>query len=373
MGINPSHRGGNNDLWISRTPDHGEETQGSQSVSGELGSHRISTSGKGTSTGILSRIASTVRSFFSIFTRSSAGKGGKASTESSIRSRLSVEATGDARATEGAGRGLQKKGYTPGKPVSIPTVPTPTDTDSTGSSSSIPIVEGLKSHLEASAQSRQEQVSKLADQIKSRWTNLENTDEVNYTVTGLQTLVGGLANTRRALTRELQLTRSGANDSTIDEMKTLSQSLWSYAAKDHDQNGESELFSLLVHLSFGGPSLDSSTTIQDYADDLVDLHSEDGFLDEQAQDMLSEFAEKMDSLRSSSLNDANRAWANFINRGEVAVRGVANRELAANVGKYDHADMQENVEWNLSALTSLQQLDPDVFVTTMGVLASDVL
>lgn len=35
--------------------------------------------------------------------------------------------------------------------------------------------------------------------------------------------------------------------------------------------------------------------------------------------------------------------------------------------------MQENVEWNLSALTSLQQLDPDVFVTTMGVLASDVL
>lgn len=373
MGINPSHRGGNNDLWISRTPDHGEETQGSQSVSaGELGSHRISTSGKGTSTGILSRIASTVRSFFSIFTRSSAGKGGKASTESSIRSRLSVEATGDARATEGAARGLQKKGYTPGKPVSIPTVPTPTDTDSTGSSS-IPIVEGLKSHLEASAQSRQEQVSKLADQIKSRWTNLENTDEVNYTVTGLQTLVGGLANTRRALTRELQLTRSGANDSTIDEMKTLSQSLWSYAAKDHDQNGESELFSLLVHLSFGGPSLDSSTTIQDYADDLVDLHSEDGFLDEQAQDMLSEFAEKMDSLRSSSLNDANRAWANFINRGEVAVRGVANRELAANVGKYDHADMQENVEWNLSALTSLQQLDPDVFVTTMGVLASDVL
>ena len=175
------------------------------------------------------------------------------------------------------------------------------------------------------------------------------------------------------MTRELQLTRSGANDSTIDEMKTLSQSLWSYAAKDHDQNGESELFSLLVHLSFGGPSLDSSTTIQDYADDLVDLHSEDGFLDEQAQDMLSEFAEKMDSLRSSSLNDANRAWANFINRGEVAVRGVANRELAANVGKYDHADMQENVEWNLSALTSLQQLDPDVFVTTMGVLASDVL
>ncbi|AHK63713.1 SemD/SinC family type III secretion system effector [Chlamydia avium] len=414
MGINPSNRGqGSNDLWISGTPDTERGVEGSQSPSGELGTHRVSTaSNSSRSSGILARISASVRSFFSsIFGRgSSSSSSSRPSTasESSLTSRLSVESTGDARATEGAASGLQKRGYIPGKPVPTPKVETSsltrsgaikkrraplpptgnkeskvqrrdsdaseTSANSTDSaiSTNSSIVKNLKSYLEANARSKQEQVSKLAEQIKNRWTTLENSDELNYKITSLQTLVDQMGSSRRDLTKELQLTRSGIHDNVVDQTQLLSQTLWKLASKHHDQGEPSGLFSLLVHMSFGGPTLAPSAKVHDYMRDLLSLHGDDE-LEEQERKLLDSFADNIDRLRDRSPNDALRAWANFISRGEVAVRGVVNRELATNVGGYVREEVGDNVQWNLSALSLLQQLDPGVFATTMGVLATEAL
>ncbi|QEM73449.1 hypothetical protein DZK34_00350 [Chlamydia abortus] len=169
MGINPSGRGSNNnDLWISGAHHQHEDVQDSgTSPSGVVGSHNISTQNNThESSSFLSRVASAVRSFFAgIFGGSSSRANSRASTPTpsgtptssptssrrfsedsfgsfmdvsgeevdtrSVSSFSSIESSSEksfssldsARSTEGAARGLQKKGYTPGIKVDIPKVP----------------------------------------------------------------------------------------------------------------------------------------------------------------------------------------------------------------------------------------------------------
>ncbi|WP_348663587.1 SemD/SinC family type III secretion system effector [Chlamydia vaughanii] len=132
MGINPSGRGRNNDLWISGAHNQGEGAEGAEGPSGALGSHRVSTqSNSSSSQGLLGRIGSAVRNFFANIFGGGEGSSSRRSSvssessTSSLSSRLSTESTGDARSTEGAAAAFIKKGYTPGKKVESPTV-TPT-------------------------------------------------------------------------------------------------------------------------------------------------------------------------------------------------------------------------------------------------------
>ncbi|ACZ32562.1 conserved hypothetical protein [Chlamydia pneumoniae LPCoLN] len=122
MSVNPSGNS-KNDLWITGAHDQHPDVKESGVTSANLGSHRVTASGG--RQGLLARIKEAVTRFFSrmSFFRSGAPRGSQQPSAPSADTVHSPLPGGDARATEGAGRNLIKKGYQPGMKVTIPQVP----------------------------------------------------------------------------------------------------------------------------------------------------------------------------------------------------------------------------------------------------------
>ncbi|AFS21316.1 SemD/SinC family type III secretion system effector [Chlamydia psittaci] len=495
MGINPSghSRNNNNDLWISGAHNQHEDVQDAgNSSSGVVGSHNVSTQNNTReSSGFLSRVTSAVRNFFSsIFGSSSSRANSRASTPtppevSSRRSSVSSFASSmdisdseaetmsfssfglgeskekstssssldSARSTEGAARGLQKKGYKQGIKVDIPKVPDrasgpkrpntpppppPTSSSvrttprgvnlassvttssasqaasessarplkrkapqppaggppkaklqrqdssasisSSGSSDSVTsrsseevsagIADKLKAELEAHHKTKQEQLTRLSDQIRERWTNHENEEPVAYKLACLQTVTSRLGQARLEAQQEMSVLRPGIHEFPLKTAISLSRSIWDLGEKEQRQDGESVLLPLLVRMGLEGPKLGHNEDFVNYVDQLIDEY---GDLDENYdwKDSLQSLARDLNSLKEVNPNGMKKFWSSFAGKGEITVRTLANRYASANVGKYDPSSVQVERRWNAGALDLMKFLSSEAYVKTTSILAYD--
>ncbi|AFS20174.1 MULTISPECIES: SemD/SinC family type III secretion system effector [Chlamydia] len=498
MGINPSghSRNNNNDLWISGAHNQHEDVQDAgNSSSGVVGSHNISTQNNTReSSGFLSRVTSAVRNFFSsIFGSSSSRANSRASTPtppevSSRRSSVSSFASSmdisdseaetmsfssfglgeskekstssssldSARSTEGAARGLQKKGYKQGIKVDIPKVPdlasgpkrpnTPppppptsrsvktsprgvglasslmkssTSSVSSGSSATRPlkrkapqppserptklklqqpqgstssmssvdsndsaasrssqeissgIADKLKAELEAHYKTKQEQLAKLSDQIKERWTNHEEQEPIAYKLACLQTVTSRLGQARLEAQQEMSVLRPGIHEFPLKTAISLSRSIWDLGEKEQRQDGESVLLLVLVRMGLEGPKLDPNEDFVNYIDQITSEYGEPGETYDW-QDTLQSLARDLNSLREINPNGMKKFWSSFAGKGEITMRMIANRFASANVGKYDPISVRVERHWNTGALDLMKLLSSEAYVKTTSILAYDV-
>ncbi|WP_139414062.1 SemD/SinC family type III secretion system effector [Chlamydia abortus] len=494
MGINPSGGSNNNDLWISGAHHQHEDVQDAgTSPSGVVGSHNISTQNNThESSSFLSRVASAVRSFFAgIFGGSSSRANSRHSTPTpsptssrrfsedsfgsfmdvsgeevdtrSVSSFSSIESSSEksfssldsARSTEGAARGLQKKGYTSGIKVDIPKVsdlasgpkrpntpppPPPTSPSvktsprgvglasslmksstssvSSGSSATRPlkrkapqppsegptklklqqpqgstssmssvdsndsaasrssqeissgIADKLKAELEAYHKTKQEQLAKLSDQIKERWTNHEEQEPIAYKLACLQTVTSRLGQARLEAQQEMSVLRPGIHEFPLKTAISLSRSIWDLGEKEQRQDGESVLLLVLVRMGLEGPKLDPNEDFVNYIDQITSEYGEPGETYDW-QDTLQSLARDLNSLREINPNGMKKFWSSFAGKGEITMRMIANRFASANVGKYDPISVRVERHWNTGALDLMKLLSSEAYVKTTSILAYD--
>ncbi|BAE81714.1 hypothetical protein CF0942 [Chlamydia felis Fe/C-56] len=452
MGINPSGRGNNNDLWISGAHNQHEDVQDAGGSLGAIGAHNVSTENNTKeSSSFLSRIGSIVRGFFSgLFSKSSSSKtssrtASPQTTPSSSRrsshasddsSTSSMEIGGSgsdsdsARSTEGAARGLQKKGYTPGTRVQTPTVPPegarrlqrpthpapqppvapstsssgvrvkrqapqpPTggshaklqrrgstssmsSIDSIGSESSAKesasIASRLKLELEAHSAKRQTQLASLSDQIRDRWTNNENQTPLEYKLSSLQTLAARCSQAREEsrLKVESSLTRPAINEAPLKMATSQARSLWDLGEKEYRSDGGSDLLQVLTRMALEGGLLSPEVDYEDYVSQLIDEYGDpdQGY---SWQPILQSLARELNSIREANPSGMPKFWSSFSGKGEAIMRSAYNRTAATNTGKYDSGKVQAERRWNNGALDLMKGLSPETYVKTASVLAVDV-
>ncbi|MEF9519496.1 hypothetical protein SBV43_01480 [Chlamydia crocodili] len=481
MGINPSGRGNNNDLWISGAHEQHPDVQDSGSSSGAAGSHSVSTQNNTPETpGFLSRIGAAVRGFFSsIFGGSSSSRtssrasspqqtpsssrrssnasdmevDGAGSDTGSIKSTGSTGSSDSARSTEGAARGLQKKGYTPGVKVDSPTAPrrggvqrpnTPpppppsapstsgtsgirpvrpappppttagisqspstsgtgstkrkapqppegeltrpklqrrdsissiSSTDSTVSTDSSiaesrSIADRLKAELETHNTTKQAQLDSLSAQIKNRWIEREIDEPMVYGLSCMQTLTARLGQARLEAQKELRVLRPGVHEAPLKTAISQSRSIWDLGEKEQKQEGDSVLFQVLIRMGLEGSLLSPEVDYVDYVNQLVEEY---GDVDEvyDWQPTLQSLAQDLNGIRNSNPNGMQKFWSSFAAKGEVTVRSLTNKFMAANTGKYDPSSVKVDVRWNRGALDLMKSLSPEVYVKTVSILAID--
>ncbi|QVE48621.1 hypothetical protein SBV42_02355 [Chlamydia crocodili] len=477
MGINPSGRGNNNDLWISGAHDQHPDVQDAGGPSGAVGPHRVSTQNNTSETpSFLSRISAAVSSFFSnIFGRSSSSRtssrasspqqtpsssrrssnasdmevGGAGSDTGSIKSTGSTGSSDSARSIEGAARGLQKKGYTPGVKVDSPTVPRrggvqrpntppppppsspstsgirpvraapppPTtagtspspSTSGTGSTkrkapqppeapnkrqrtrrdsiSSISsadstvstdssvaesrsIADRLKAELEIHNTTKQAQLDSLSTQVKNRWIEREIDEPMAYGLSCMQTLTARLGQARLEAQKELRVLRPGINEAPLKAAISQSRSIWDLGEKEQKQDGESVLLQVLIRMGLEGSLLSPEVDYVDYVDQLVEEYGDtsEGY---NWQPTLQSLAQDLNGIRNSNPNGMKKFWSSFAGKGEVTVRSLTNKFMAANTGKYDPSSVKVDVRWNRGALDLMKSLSPEVYVKTVSIMAID--
>ncbi|MEF9496746.1 SemD/SinC family type III secretion system effector [Chlamydia sp. 04-14] len=463
MGINPSGRGNNNDLWISGAHDQHPDVQDAGGPSGAVGPHRVSSQNNTSETpSFLSRISAAVSSFFSnIFGRSSSSQtsssrrssnassmqvDGSGSDTDSIKSTGSTGSSDSARSTEGAARGLQKKGYTPGVKVDSPVLPrrggiqrpdTPpppppsspstsgirpvrpappppttaaaqspstsgtgstkrrapqpptgepkrarrdsissiSSTDSTvstdsGVAESQSIADRLKAELEIHNTTKQAQLDSLSARIKDRWIEHEIDEPVAYGLSCMQTLTARLGQARLEAQKELRVLRPGINEVPLKTAISQSRSMWDLGEKEQKQEGDSVLFQVLIRMGLEGSLLSPEVDYVDYVNQLVEEY---GDLDESYdwQPTLQSLAQDLNGIRNTNPNGMQKFWSSFAGKGEVVVRSLTNKFMAANTGKYDPSSVKVDNRWNRGALDLMKSLNPGVYVKTVSILAID--
>lgn len=457
MGINPSGRNNNNDLWISGAHEQHPDVQETRGSSEAAGPSRVSSQNNTPETqGFLSRISSAVNSFFSgIFGKSSSQTSsqdssqlatpsssrrsstasdsdmdveGAGSDTGSVASTESTSSSDSARSTEGAARGLQKKGYTPGVKADSPRVPrrgiqrpnTPppppptaagtsqsrstsgtgvtkrkapqppagdpkrtrhesgssiSSTDSTvstdsGVDESQSIAAKLKAELEANSASRQERLEALSGQIKDRWTSQETQEPVAYKVSCMQTLTARLGQARADAQKEVEVARPGINERPLKAASSLARSIWDLGEKEQRQDGDSVLLQVLIRMGLEGGLLSPEVDYVDYVNQLVSEYG-DSEEDYDWQPTMQTLAQDLNEIRNTNPNGMHKFWSSFSGKGEVVVRSLANKYMATNAGNYEPSSVKTANRWNAGALDLMKSLNPGVYVTTVSVLGLD--
>ncbi|WP_375793713.1 hypothetical protein O1W69_01195 [Chlamydia sp. 12-01] len=478
MGINPSGRSNNDDLWISGAHQQHPDVQDSGGPSGAVGPHSVSTQNNTPETpSLLSRIGSAVSNIFSSLFKGSSSRGSSRASSpqpgpsgnrrssnasvmdvdgdtSSIKSTDSTSSSDSARSTEGAARGLKKKGYTAGVKAESPTVPrrgvgsqrpnTPppppppsahapstgrprpsrpappppttasmSQTPSTsgtgskkrkapqpptgeltrpklqrsGSMSSLSsvdsaastdssvmesqsIAEKLRTELEIHNTTKQSKLDSLSLQIKDRWTKTESEEPKEYQLSCLQTLATRLGQARADILKEARLVRPGINELPLRMAITQSRSLWDLGEKEQKQQGESVLLQVLSRIGLEGSLLSNEVDYIDYVDTLVEEYgdTEESY---DWQPTLQSLARDLNDIRNKNPNGMPKFWSSFAGKGEVVVRGFANKFMAANTGRYDSSSVKVETRWNAGALDLMKFLSPEVYVKTASILAVD--
>ncbi|EPP34559.1 hypothetical protein CP10139811_0815 [Chlamydia ibidis] len=439
MGINPT--GNNkNDAWISGAHEQHPDVENTQS---NMGDHSISTNGD--STGILSRIASSISSliakWFGGSSASSSSRRDSVSSQSSLKESIesghdtdslsdrssisgesfktaktafsdefvdSMSTLGSSSETSSfkfpseekvdhssdpvrhAGSNLIKKGYTPGKKVDIPTLPP--QAMNTGAAvkrqapqppqqrpvSSGSVVENLKSQLQVHKDAKQAKLDGLSSKVRERWTNLETTNTVAYTLSGLQTLGKSLETTRQNLS-SLSFPQMGVRDQAIKNSLSLAaRGLTSLGMKEKKQDGESALLSIVVGLAITGPTLSSEEKVTDYVKQMIDEQLEGGYegVDPEEEpwvENLMEYAANIDHLRSAYPDQAPKFWESLVLYSASSISSLSSSEKSAHVGSYNDEEIQSITSQNTQDLAALRAIDQSVYSRTLTILASDLL